>query len=145
MARPADPRKFQAWQRRLKRHATSGLSVARFCSRERVSVTTFQYWRQRWSRTAPEPSALTSPSVFSPVEFLSHRGVTIRFAAGAVMEIPEDRVDLVRAALGRDRMTTGVSVRMQGVGAARETRSDSRGVFGMMSPRMSETDRVAGL
>ena len=34
---------------------------------------------------------------------------------------------------------------MQGVGAARETRSDSRGVFGMMSPRMSETDRVAGL
>ena len=85
MARPADPRKFQAWQRRLKRHATSGLSVARFCSRERVSVTTFQYWRQRCSRTAPEPSALTSPSVFSPVEFLSHRGVTIRFAAGAVM------------------------------------------------------------
>jgi len=40
-----------------------------------------------------------SASAFSPVELLSHRGVMIRFATGAVMEIPEDRDDLVRTAI----------------------------------------------
>jgi len=36
MSRQTDHLKFQAWQSRLERHATSGLSVARFCSGERV-------------------------------------------------------------------------------------------------------------
>gem|GEM_PF-2059051 len=40
MARQTDHLKFQAWQSRLERHVTSGLSVARFCSAERVSVAT---------------------------------------------------------------------------------------------------------
>ena len=34
---------------------------------------------------------------FDPVEVVSRQGVTIRFASGAVMEIPEDREDLVKA------------------------------------------------
>jgi hypothetical protein len=34
---------------------------------------------------------------------------------------------------------------MQGVGAAIGTRNDGSGMFGMMSPRQSETDRVVGL
>jgi len=99
MSRQTDHLKFQAWQSRLERHATSGLSVARFCSREQVSVATFQYWRQKCLRASPEPAAPMSASAFSPVELLSHRGVMIRFATGAVMEIPEDRDDLVRTAI----------------------------------------------
>ncbi|MEX0669871.1 MAG: hypothetical protein WD060_05385 [Pirellulales bacterium] len=99
MARQVDPRKFQAWQRRLQRHATSGLSVAQFCSRERVSVAVFQYWRRKCSGASPAPAAQNSAPAFSPVELLGHRGVTIRFAAGGVMDIPEDRSDLVRATI----------------------------------------------
>jgi hypothetical protein len=34
---------------------------------------------------------------FDPVEVVSRQAVTIRFASGAVMEIPEDREDLVKA------------------------------------------------
>jgi hypothetical protein len=34
---------------------------------------------------------------FDPVEVMSRQAVTIRFAGGAVMEIPEDREDLVKA------------------------------------------------
>jgi hypothetical protein len=37
--------------------------------------------------------------VFQAVDLLSQRAVVIRFAAGGVMEIPEDRVDLVRIAI----------------------------------------------
>jgi len=84
MSRQTDHLKVQAWQSRLERHATSGLSVAQFCSRKRVSVATFQYWRQKCSRASPEPAAPMSASAFSPVELLSHRGVMIRFAAGLV-------------------------------------------------------------
>ncbi len=43
-------------------------------------------------------SRLVAP-VFQAVDLLSQRAVVIRFAAGGVMEIPEDRVDLVRIAI----------------------------------------------
>ena len=99
MSRQTDHLKFQAWQSRLERHATSGLSVARFCSGERVSVARFHCWRRKCSRPSPKQSAPLTVPAFSPVELLSHRSVTIRFAAGAVMEIPEDRDDLVRTAI----------------------------------------------
>jgi hypothetical protein len=47
MARQEDPRKLAEWQQRLRRFAKSGLTVARLCARERVSVPTFWYWRRK--------------------------------------------------------------------------------------------------
>lgn len=46
MARQVDQRKCSEWQQRLRRFEKSGLTVARFCARERVSVPTFWYWRR---------------------------------------------------------------------------------------------------
>ena len=99
MARPTDPRKSLAWQRRLQQFTASGMTVSKFCDREGVSVATFQYWRQRLGPQQPEQVSRLVAPVFQAVDLLSQRAVVIRFAAGGVMEIPENRVDLVRIAI----------------------------------------------
>ena len=99
MARPADPRKAAAWQRRLQRFTTSGTTVSKFCDRAGVSVAAFHYWRRRLGPQRPERVSRRTISVFQPVDLLSQRAVVIRFAAGGVMEIPGDRADLVQVAI----------------------------------------------
>jgi len=47
MGRESDEGKPREWRERLARHRASGLSVARFCAGERVSVNTFYYWSKR--------------------------------------------------------------------------------------------------
>ena len=99
MARPTDPRKSLAGQRRLQQFSASGMTVSKFCDREGVSVAAFHYWRQRLGPQQPEQVSRLATPVFQAVDLLSQRAVVIRFAAGGVMEIPENRVDLVRIAI----------------------------------------------
>ena len=99
MARPTDPRKSAAWQRQLQRFTASCMTVSKFCDREGGSVATFHYWRQRLAPQQPEQVSRLAAPVFQAVDLLSRRAVVIRFTAGGVMEIPEDRVDLVRIAI----------------------------------------------
>jgi len=54
MARPIDPRKSAAWQRRLQQFPASGTTVSKFCDRAGVSVTAFHYWRRRLGPQQPE-------------------------------------------------------------------------------------------
>jgi hypothetical protein len=97
MGRPANQAKALEWQERLRRFEESGLTVSRFCLRERVTESTFWYWRRKSADNGVplEPSA----SVFAPVDIIGGRSVPLRFPAGAVLEIPEDRPDLVRLAI----------------------------------------------
>ncbi|MEY3204171.1 MAG: hypothetical protein RLZZ21_502 [Planctomycetota bacterium] len=97
MARQEDHRKCAEWQQRLRRFEKSGLTVARFCARERVAVPTFWYWRRK--RVRPVTAPKTVAATFAPVEVIGGRTVTVRFPAGAVLELPEDRPDLVRTAV----------------------------------------------
>ena len=99
MARPADPRKAAAWERRLQRFTASGTTVAEFCDREGVSISAFQYWRRRLGARQHERIASPETPVFQPVDLVSQRAVVIRFTAGGVMEIPGDRYDLIRVAI----------------------------------------------
>ena len=99
MARPADPRKSAAWQRRLQRFTASGTTVSKFCDQAGVSVAAFHYWRRRLGPLQPERVSRRTTSVFQPLDLLSQRAVVIRFAAGGVMEIPGDRPDLIQAAI----------------------------------------------
>jgi hypothetical protein len=39
--------------------------------------------------------------VFEPVEVIPRRWIVVRFPGGATLEIPDDRVDLVRLAIDR--------------------------------------------
>ena len=47
MGRQSNPRKAAAWERRIARFSDSGLTVARFCVREGVSIATFHYWQRK--------------------------------------------------------------------------------------------------
>ena len=75
------------------------MTVSKFCDRENVSVATFHSRRQRIAPHQPEQVSRLAAPVFQAVDLLSQRAVVIRFASGGVMEIPEDRVDLVRIAI----------------------------------------------
>ena len=101
MSRHSDPRKAAAWERRIARFSDSGLTVARFCVREGVSIATFHSRQRKIRDVSANEAAWSTPSLprahFDPVEVVSRQAVTIRFASGAVMEIPEDREDLVKA------------------------------------------------
>jgi hypothetical protein len=97
MAWQGDRRKLADWQRRLRRFEKSGLTVARFCARERVSVPTFGYWRRKCAGGDASPQVALA--AFKSVEVIGGRSVTLRFPAGAVLDIPEDRPDLVRVAI----------------------------------------------
>ena len=52
MARRHDARKDAEWRKRLKRFGRSGLTVARFCKAEGVSVASFFYWRKKLEQAA---------------------------------------------------------------------------------------------
>ena len=101
MGRQSDPRKAAAWERRIARFSDSGLTVARFCDREGVSVATFHSRQRKLGEVSATEAAWPTLALpvarFDPVEVVSRQAVTIRFASGAVMEIPEDREDLVKA------------------------------------------------
>jgi hypothetical protein len=103
MSRQSDSRKAAAWERRIARFGNSRLTVARFCDREGVAVATFHYWQRKLRDASATEAAWSTPALpvarFDPVEVVSRQAVTIRFASGAVMEIPEDREDLVKAAV----------------------------------------------
>jgi len=103
MSRQTDPRKAAAWGRRLGRFGESGLTVARFCDREGVSIATFHYWQRKLRDASIDEAASATPAVpvarFDPVEVVSRQAVTIRFVGGAVMEIPDDREDLLKATI----------------------------------------------
>lgn len=94
MGRPANQAKAVEWKDRLRRFEKADMTVARFCARERVTVPTFWYWRRKCADIGAPCE--TSESVFAPVDIIGGRSVPLRFPAGAVLEIPEDRPDLVR-------------------------------------------------
>jgi hypothetical protein len=65
MARPRNPVLERVWRERLRRQATSGLSISAFCEREGVSSAAFYSWKRRLAeRSLP---ALREPSAFVPV------------------------------------------------------------------------------
>ncbi len=104
MGRGVDQKKLAEWRRRLARQRSSSLSVAAFCRRERVSVSLWKYWQRQVEREAPVASRLPpvrSSMPFEPVDIIPRRSVFLRFPGGATMEIPDDRIDLVRLAIDR--------------------------------------------
>ena len=64
MARPKDLGLEHTWRRRLRRQATSGLSIPAFCAREGVSSASFYAWRRRLA--APPRRRATRPAPVRP-------------------------------------------------------------------------------
>lgn len=108
MSRWSDPERLAAWRRRLKRFSTSGLAVARFCARERVSVASFYYWRKRVGPQATAASTATARGrgapvrgeAFQPVAVVPAGGdISIRLPGGTRIEVRAARLDAVRAVI----------------------------------------------
>jgi hypothetical protein len=125
MARRPDARKRAEWRTRLDRFSRSGVTVARFCDGERVSVASFYRWRKVLGPVAVRRrgrrrgSAL--PGVFRQIEVASARPavvpagsavagaasaevvaasrVSIHLPCGTRIEVDAEHVDAVRAVI----------------------------------------------
>jgi hypothetical protein len=86
----------QAWIKRLARYATAGLTVARFCAGEGVSVASFYLWKRRLAAAelpaAPADSgpeaelrwlSVRLPEAVPPLELVLPTGAVLRIGAGA--------------------------------------------------------------
>ena len=118
MASRENEQKRSEWAERLTRHRASGLTVARFCAQERVSVNTFYYWSRRVgagaaSSAAQRAQVSTFPDVVSSgTRALGKRGPQprtesatigarngeVRFLIDAAVEVtvPAECLDAIR-------------------------------------------------
>jgi hypothetical protein len=87
--RRPDPATRHAWQERLQRFRTSGLTVPDFCAREGVSPASFYAWKRRFpDGAAPAhldaprlvPVRLVTPPTSALVELLLPSGVVLRLS-----------------------------------------------------------------
>ena len=102
MGRTVDHVKLAEWQRRFARQQASGLTVSEFCKGEGLTVGRWNYWHRRVERLKLcEPRRVSAHAAFQPVEIIPRRGVLVRFPGGTTLEIPDDRIDLVRLAIDR--------------------------------------------
>src|SRR5829696_7105996 len=89
-----------SWRERMRRYASSSVTVAEFCRREGVSVANFYYWRRRLA-DAPQakPSLgrrLQAAPAFQPLLLSDSGVVTVELAGGVRIELPAEQ-ELVRA------------------------------------------------
>jgi Transposase len=102
MARSSDPAKAAQWRRRLERFGSSGVSVARFCRREGVSVASFYQWRKKLAAAADTPPSGQRPSrpcAFKPLSITAtttSRTIAVHLPGGARLEVPTGDHQAVR-------------------------------------------------
>jgi hypothetical protein len=69
MSRTPDLKRHATWRECVRRQADSGLTIAQFCARERLSVATFQSWKRRLRiiDLAEHRPTVSAPPAFLPV------------------------------------------------------------------------------
>lgn len=96
MAKVLDQKKRQAWVARLERFRASGLTIAKFCEDEKVSVQTYYYWvrrigsRSTTARTTPRSAPAPTAKNLSPDSRIHFQ------LGGAVVSIPADCLAAIR-------------------------------------------------
>jgi hypothetical protein len=94
----SDPGRLVEWRERFRRFSSSGLAVARFCARERVSVAAFYHWRKKLGPEARRPRRCRRPGVFQQVGVVaSASAVSVQLPGGARIEVRAADLDAVRA------------------------------------------------
>lgn len=88
MARRRDAGKEAAWRKRLKRFGRSGLTVARFCDGERVSVASFYYWQKKLGQRASRQRKRSRSGVFRQVAVVPARPTMASGMLVAARETP---------------------------------------------------------
>ena len=100
MTRRQDVQKGRVWAERLERYRASGLTVARFCARERVSMHTFYYWSKRIAADliAASSSSRGEPAGQARAAVGAGQPAVVRFHLSAAVEVsvPADCLDAIR-------------------------------------------------
>ena len=102
-----DVEKRRAWEVRFERFRASGLTIARFCEQEHVSVHTFYYWAKRVGSNSARPSSSgpgkasrrSRPSVkHAATAGRITNAALVRFSwnAGVEVSVPADCLDAIR-------------------------------------------------
>lgn len=99
--------KAAVWAERLRRYGRAGLTVAEFCRREGVSAPSFYQWRRRLAEASPVAGSRRSSNgpgsdatpAFQQVLLAGAGVVAIELPSGVRVELPADRLPLVRAVL----------------------------------------------
>ena len=95
MSRSVNMSREKLWRLRLRRFQSSGISVTRFCERERVSAPSFYLWRKR---LAVLPATSGTPT-FVPVRLTQASAVEIHLPNGARICVPPGHAEILRVAI----------------------------------------------
>ena len=137
MTRQCDGAKQRVWEERLARYRTSGLSVARFCATEGVSVNTFYYWTKRVSlanraeRRLPRSDAkrvdgwgvVGSESknvAVAAAPMSSSTAVRFQFAADVTVWVPAECMEVIRCLAECAQRSAAAASERAPLGAFRE-------------------------
>ena len=101
MSGSMDLRKLALWRERFARFSRGELPVGAFCARERVSVASFYYWREKVGQTE-RPSQgrphANRPGVFQPVTVVpAIPAVRIALPGGTRIEVGTGDLGVARA------------------------------------------------
>jgi len=101
MSGTTDLQKLALWRERFERFSRGELPVGAFCARERVSVASFYYWREKVGQ-AKRPSSgrphADRPGVFQPVTVVPVApAVRIALPGGTRIEVGAEDLEVVRA------------------------------------------------
>ncbi len=121
MARPSDPKRLAVWRERFERFSSSGLTVARFCGGERVSIASFYLWRKKLGHKGRRRRVTNRRGAFQqvavvPAAFGSVPGpaaICIQLPCGTRIAVGAENLDAVRAVVaevaraGRGRESEG--------------------------------------
>jgi len=101
MFRSTDTRKLALWRERFERFSRGEWAVGPFCARERVSVASFYYWREKVGKAgcaSPDRLRANRPGVFQPVTLVGAApAVRIELPGGVRIEVGTGDLDVVRA------------------------------------------------
>ncbi len=99
MSRSSDSDKLALWRKRFAGFSNSGLTVARFCARERVSTATFYNWRRKLgAESSRRRKARPRGDAFRQVDVVeAAAGVSIQLPCGTQIEVRAGHLDTVRA------------------------------------------------
>ncbi len=103
MARTSAGRKVSAWRKRLERHARSGLTVASFCAREKVSVPSFYAWRKKLAAgtaSTPKTDRSRPVSMFRAVHVIpTTPALSLQFPSGIRVDVSTMEFETVRVVI----------------------------------------------
>jgi transposase len=89
MPRSSSAAKVQEWVERLERLQSSGLTAAKFCEAEGVSLPSFYQWKRKLTAPAnPAQDSTRGPSAFTAIELRPSAPAmtTIRLPGGVAIE-----------------------------------------------------------